>query len=107
MVPSSIYADQMRFVRMNLDETQALLELFEWEYFDVACNLAAQAGVRYSLENLQAYIASNINGFLNILECCRNYNVKKLVYASSSSFYGNSTDIPFSETQNVDNPYFS
>ena len=67
--------------------------------------LAAQAGVRYSIENPEAYIDSNVTGFLNILECCRHHNVKRLVYASSSSVYGNSDDIPFKETANVDDSY--
>ena len=70
----------------------------------MVCNLAAQAGVRYSIENPEAYIDSNVTGFLNILECCRHHNVKRLVYASSSSIYGNSDDIPFKETANVDAP---
>ena len=70
----------------------------------MVCNLAAQAGVRYSIENPEAYIDSNINGFLNVLECCRHYNVKRLVYASSSSVYGNNDETPFVETANVDHP---
>jgi len=70
----------------------------------MVCNLAAQAGVRYSIENPKAYIDSNINGFLNILECCRHHNVKRLVYASSSSVYGNSKQTPFEEKINVDKP---
>ena len=68
------------------------------------CNLAAQAGVRYSIENPVAYINSNISGFLNILEGCRNYNVKHLVYASSSSVYGQNKKVPFSTSDNVDYP---
>ena len=67
-------------------------------------NLAAQAGVRYSLENPHTYIESNISGFMNILECSRNYNLKGLIYASSSSVYGGNTKIPFSENDNVNNP---
>ena len=70
----------------------------------MVCNLAAQAGVRYSIENPEAYIDSNVTGFLNILECCRHHRVKRLVYASSSSVYGNSDDTPFKETANVDAP---
>ena len=70
----------------------------------MVCNLAAQGGVRYSIENPEAYIDSNVTGFLNILECCRHHRVKRLVYASSSSVYGNSDDIPFKETANVDTP---
>lgn len=103
-IESKIHFKQMIFVRMNLQDGKALSELFEVEQFDLVCNLAAQAGVRYSLENPQAYIESNINGFLNILECCRNHTVDKLVYASSSSVYGNSDEVPFKETQNVDHP---
>ena len=70
----------------------------------MVCNLAAQAGVRYSLENPRAYIDSNISGFLNILEGCRNHKVKHLVYASSSSVYGKNKKVPFETTDNVDHP---
>ena len=82
----------------------ALPKLFKTFNFDMVCNLAAQGGVRYSIENPEAYIDSNVTGFLNILECCRHHRVKRLVYASSSSVYGNSDDIPFKETANVDTP---
>ena len=71
-------------------------EIFSANSIDVVCNLAAQAGVRYSLENPQSYINSNIKGFMNILECCRHFKIKRLVYASSSSVYGESSNIPFS-----------
>jgi UDP-glucuronate 4-epimerase len=101
---STIYGDQLSFVRMNLEDEDSLPKLFQDEQFDIVCNLAAQAGVRYSLKNPKAYITSNINGFLNVLECCRNFHVQKLVYASSSSVYGNSDKVPFKESQNVDNP---
>ena len=101
---SSIYGDKLNFVRMNLEDYENLPKLFENEKFAMVCNLAAQAGVRYSIENPQAYIDSNIQGFLNVLECCRYYDVKKLVYASSSSVYGNSDSVPFKETDNVDYP---
>ncbi|MCW4469556.1 NAD-dependent epimerase [Flavobacterium sp. MFBS3-15] len=101
--PSSIY-DKFSFVKMGLEERQALPALFEQQQFDIVCNLAAQAGVRYSLQNPFAYIDSNIVGFMNILECCRNNNVKNLVYASSSSIYGLNDKIPFSTDDNVDNP---
>lgn len=104
MCTSSLFGKQMTFIRMNLENTEELPKLFEKEQFHMVCNLAAQAGVRYSLENPRAYVESNINGFLNVLECCRNYEVKKLVYASSSSVYGNTDEIPFTETQNVDHP---
>ncbi len=94
----------MQFIRLNLEDREGLPRLFKSHSFDMVCNLAAQAGVRYSLENPEAYIDSNINGFLNILECCRHNNVKRLVYASSSSVYGNSDAVPFKETANVDQP---
>lgn len=92
------------FIRMNLEDKDELYNLFEKEHFDAVCNLAAQAGVRYSIENPHAYINSNILGFMNILEACRNNKVKHLVYASSSSVYGNSKTMPLSTTQSVDNP---
>ena len=104
LTESTIHNSQMQFVRLNLEDREALPRLFKSHAFDVVCNLAAQAGVRYSLENPEAYIDSNINGFLNVLECCRHHSVKRLVYASSSSVYGNSEDVPFKETANVDHP---
>ena len=93
-----------KFIRMNLEDRENLPKLFKDEKFDVVCNLAAQAGVRYSIENPETYIDSNIVGFLNILECCRNYNIKKLVYASSSSVYGDNKKTPFEEIDNTDKP---
>ena len=104
LLVSSIHSEKLKFVRMNLEDRDALPLLFSNQNIDIVCNLAAQAGVRYSIENPQAYIDSNINGFLNILECCRHSNIKKLVYASSSSVYGNSDEVPFSESASVDNP---
>jgi UDP-glucuronate 4-epimerase len=104
IVESTIYNSQMQFVRLNLEDREALPQLFKSFTFDMVCNLAAQAGVRYSLENPEAYLDSNISGFLNILECCRHHNVKRLVYASSSSVYGNSVEVPFKEIANVDHP---
>jgi UDP-glucuronate 4-epimerase len=92
------------FVRMNLEDKEQLNQLFVTEKFDLVCNLAAQAGVRYSIENPQAYIDSNIVGFINILEACRHNNIKHLVYASSSSVYGNSDKMPLSVSDSVDNP---
>jgi UDP-glucuronate 4-epimerase len=102
-VTSSKYANYS-FVRMNLEDKEQLDQLFETEKFDMVCNLAAQAGVRYSIENPQAYIDSNIVGFINILEACRHNNIQHLVYASSSSVYGNSAKMPLSVTDSVDNP---
>jgi len=92
------------FIRMNLENREALPNLFKSESFDVVCNLAAQAGVRYSLENPESYVDSNLVGFLNILECCRNFSIKHLVYASSSSVYGLNKKVPFSTDDNVDHP---
>ena len=93
-----------KFIRMNLEDREKLNKLFEIERFDVICNLAAQAGVRYSLENPHAYISSNVVGFMNILEACRYNKIQHLVYASSSSVYGNSDKMPLSVTDAVDNP---
>lgn len=92
------------FIRMNLEDRQELPKLFKSENFDVVCNLAAQAGVRYSIENPETYVDSNLVGFLNILECCRHFKIKHLVYASSSSVYGLNEKIPFSTDDNVDHP---
>ncbi|MFW5982912.1 MAG: NAD-dependent epimerase [bacterium] len=92
------------FVRMNLEDHGKLMELFASEKFDRVCNLAAQAGVRYSLENPHAYINSNVVGFINILEACRHHNIKHLAYASSSSVYGNNTKMPLSTADSVDHP---
>lgn len=101
---STIYGLNMQFIRLNLEDREALPKLFKTFNFDMVCNLAAQVGVRYSIENPEAYIDSNVTGFLNVLECCRHYNVKRLVYASSSSVYGNSDQTPFRESANVDTP---
>ncbi|RZS97987.1 UDP-glucuronate 4-epimerase [Cecembia calidifontis] len=92
------------FVKADLSEKAFLFELFQKEQFDVVVNLAAQAGVRYSLINPDAYIDANITGFLNILEACRAFPVNHLVYASSSSVYGANTKMPFSTSDNVDHP---
>ena len=93
-----------RFIKLNLEDKENLDKLFENEKFDAVCNLAAQAGVRYSLTNPMAYMDSNIIGFMNILEACRNYDVKNLSYASSSSVYGLNEKQPFSTHDNVDHP---
>ncbi|MDX1285455.1 MAG: NAD-dependent epimerase/dehydratase family protein [Draconibacterium sp.] len=92
------------FYRMNLENKEEIDKLFQTERFDIVCNLAAQAGVRYSIENPQAYINSNIVGFANILEACRHNNIQHLLYASSSSVYGNSKKMPLSTSDSVDNP---
>lgn len=101
---NSNYNDNFKFIRLNLEDKTALFELFKTEKFDIVCNLAAQAGVRYSIDNPESYIQSNIVGFLNILECSRHHMIKHLVYASSSSLYGANTKIPFSEKDKVDTP---
>jgi UDP-glucuronate 4-epimerase len=93
-----------RFIKLNLEDRENLHKLFQKENFDFVCNLAAQAGVRYSLENPYAYIDANIVGFINILEGCRHNQVKHLVYASSSSVYGLNENMPFSTHDNVDHP---
>lgn len=95
---------EYRFIRMNLEDRNRILSLFKKEKFDKVINLAAQAGVRYSIENPYSYIDSNIVGFVNILEGCRQQNIKHLVYASSSSVYGNNTNMPLSTSDNVDHP---
>jgi len=96
--------DNFSFFRMDIEDRNELPKLFKKEKFDIVCNLAAQAGVRYSIENPETYVDSNLVGFLNILECCRHNNIKHLVYASSSSVYGLNKKIPFSTEDNVDNP---
>lgn len=93
-----------RFIKMDLTQKGAIMDLFRYERFSQVVHLAAQAGVRYSIENPDIYIKSNIEGFLNILEACRHYPVNHLTYASSSSVYGNNQEVPFSVDHNVDNP---
>ena len=93
-----------RFIKTRLENKKELDHLFTNEKFDMVCNLAAQAGVRYSLTNPHAYVDSNIVGFVNLLECCRHNAVKHLVYASSSSVYGLNEKFPFSTHDNVDHP---
>ncbi|PCE62585.1 NAD-dependent epimerase [Sediminicola luteus] len=101
----SEYHKALRFVRINLEDKASLDKVFLEEKPEVVCHLAAQAGVRYSLENPDAYVQSNVVGFVNLLECCRHFEVKHLVYASSSSVYGANEKIPFSTDDNVDHPY--
>lgn len=103
IIASSKYAGY-KFIKLDLNDHDGIDNLFQSQQFDLVCNFAAQAGVRYSLENPRAYINSNVSGFLNILEACRNNNVHRLVYASSSSVYGLNKKQPFSTDDNVDNP---
>lgn len=98
------WPEHYRFIRMNLEDTKAMQMLFANENFDVVVNLAAQAGVRYSITNPHAYIESNIDGFINVLEGCRDNKVKHLVYASSSSVYGLNGHVPFSEHDGIAHP---
>lgn len=93
-----------RFVRMNLEDREAMQMLFANGGFDRVCHLAAQAGVRYSIENPYAYVESNVDGFLNVLEGCRHNGIKHLVYASSSSVYGLNGKVPFSERDGIAHP---
>lgn len=103
MVQSSA-SSAYRFIQLKLEDKEQIMKLFEAERFNVVINLAAQAGVRYSLTNPEAYIDSNITGFLNILEACRYHPVENLIYASSSSVYGLNANMPFSVSSNVDHP---
>ena len=101
---SSSKFENYRFIKLNLEDNENLNKLFAKENFDTVINLAAQAGVRYSLENPRAYIDSNIIGFTNIVEACRHNEIKHLSYASSSSVYGLNETMPFSVHHNVDHP---
>jgi UDP-glucuronate 4-epimerase len=103
LLPSNRY-HRYKFVQMDLCDREGIGSLFKNEKFDKVCNLAAQAGVRYSISNPYAYIDSNITGFINILEACRHNSIRHLVYASSSSVYGLNENMPFSTADNVDHP---
>ena len=96
--------DNFHFIKGNIANKEAVNDLFEENNIDIVVNLAAQAGVRYSIENPDAYIESNILGFYNILEACRHHPVEHLVYASSSSVYGSNKKVPYSTEDKVDNP---
>lgn len=102
-VQSSTFSNCL-FIKMSIGDKDSIDKLFEKEKFDKVINLAAQAGVRYSITNPYAYLDSNITGFLNILEACRNYDVTHLIFASSSSVYGLNSKIPYSEDDKVDSP---
>ena len=92
------------FYKIDISNKSDLLDLFSDNKFDIVINLAAQAGVRYSIDHPDSYIFSNIVGFFNILECCRTYPVKHLLFASSSSIYGKNNSIPYKTNDNVDKP---
>jgi UDP-glucuronate 4-epimerase len=100
----NIVRSDIDFIQLKLEDDTALLELFSEEKFDFVINLAAQAGVRYSIDNPKAYINSNLIGFANVLEACRHYPVKHLVYASSSSVYGLNANLPFKTDSCTDHP---
>ncbi|MDD4605560.1 MAG: NAD-dependent epimerase/dehydratase family protein [Dysgonamonadaceae bacterium] len=102
-VQSTIFPSY-RFMKLDMTEKEHFFSLFEDEHFSHVVHLAAQAGVRYSLKNPYAYINSNIVGFMNLLEACRQFRVKHLVYASSSSVYGANTKLPYKESDRTDNP---
>jgi UDP-glucuronate 4-epimerase len=102
-VQSNKYSNY-KFIRMNLEDKQAIQMLFANEQFDEIIHFAAQAGVRYSIENPDIYVSSNVVGFLNILEGCRNHQIKHLVYASSSSVYGLNGKVPFLESDSIAHP---
>jgi UDP-glucuronate 4-epimerase len=97
-------AEKFKFIKQDLADTKATAEIFATEQVQRVVHLAAQAGVRYSLENPHAYVQSNLVAFLNVLEGCRHHKIEHLVYASSSSVYGGNTKMPFSESDNVDHP---
>ncbi|BAH17381.1 NAD-dependent epimerase [Macrococcoides caseolyticum] len=101
---SKFLNNEFKNYEINLENYEAVKKVFEQEKPEVVINLAAQAGVRYSLENPFTYIQSNVNGFMSILEACRHNNVKNLIYASSSSVYGANTSLPFSTSDNIDHP---
>lgn len=97
-------SDSYQFIKLDISDQNALDLLFQEHKFEIVINLAAQAGVRYSIENPRAYVDSNLVGFANILECCRHAKIKHLIFASSSSVYGMNTKQPFSTTDNTDHP---
>lgn len=99
-----LHGEQFQFIRMDIADRESLPKIFEIEKFDKVCHLAAQAGVRYSLENPEVYIDSNVVGYANLLECCRRHSVQHFIYASSSSVYGLNKKIPFHEDDQVDHP---
>lgn len=103
-IVNSCQYNNLSFIQLNLEDKDCILNLFKEQKFDFVINLGAQAGVGYSINNPQAYINSNIFGFLNILECCRHFNIKHLIYASTSSVYGLNKKMPLTETDPVNHP---
>jgi UDP-glucuronate 4-epimerase len=103
-IASSSRYPRLQFARLSLDDRKGMEDLFEKSNFDRVCSLAAQAGVRYSIENPRAYVDSNVVGFLNVLECCRSVRIPHLVYASTSSVYGLDSRRPFNSHNGADHP---
>lgn len=103
LIKSSRYSN-LQFIRLDLQNLEGMQALFASQQFDIVVHLAAQAGVRYSMENPHAYIASNVSGFVNLLECCKINKVQHLIFASSSSVYGDDASTPYRETQRTDHP---
>ena len=101
---SKKFKNSFNFFKGDLEDIDLLSNIFSKYNPNIVINLAAQAGVRYSLENPRAYLNSNIIGFSNVIECCKNHKVNHLIFASSSSVYGGNTRLPFSESDNVDHP---
>tara|TARA_Y100000589_G_scaffold28724_1_gene23876 strand:- start:2840 stop:3898 length:1059 start_codon:yes stop_codon:yes gene_type:complete len=101
---NAIFEDKWRFHKISLENKDLLFEVFQDYQPDIVVNLAAQAGVRYSLENPEAYISSNIVGFFNVIEACKKFNVENFIYASSSSVYGGNKKLPFLEEDSTDHP---
>lgn len=104
MISSEYFGSQLKFKRINIEDRSKVQELFDLNNFDVVIHLAAQAGVRYSIEKPEVYVDSNISGFLNILECMKDAGTNKLIYASSSSVYGLNQSVPYSTKDKVDKP---
>ena len=96
--------DNFNFTKLDISNKEALENIFNTNIIDKVVNLAAQAGVRYSILNPESYIKSNVSGFLNVLECCKDYNRPFLIYASSSSVYGQNNKLPFTEVDSTSNP---
>lgn len=103
VIPSEQFAN-FQFIKLDLENLSGMQSLFVTQNFDIVIHLAAQAGVRHSLKNPHVYVSSNVDGFVNMLECCKNHKVKHLVYASSSSVYGIDSKIPFSEQESTNHP---
>jgi len=103
MVESTTFP-ALKFIQLDLENFQVVEKLFSTQKFSIVIHLAAQAGVRHSLNNPHAYINSNVTGFVNVLECCKNHHIQHLVYASSSSVYGLDSAVPFSESEPANHP---